>query len=224
MLNAALGSMPYGFSVWSEDHRLVLWNQRYLEIYDLPAELVRRGMTLRDVCEVTVAAGNYPGKTVDEVLRIFEGWLAAQTDPRQPSVHEKRLGDRIITLHLSPRPRTRLGRQPRGHLGSAPQHADAGRPRIATRAAEPALRRRRQHHAARAVHVRSRHATGDLQRPVCPPLPPSARTAGAGHAAEDASRASRRERNLPRRPARKLRSPNGWPSLRPASPTSISCR
>jgi diguanylate cyclase (GGDEF)-like protein len=97
LLNAALESMPYGFSIWGDDHRLVLWNTLYLDLYRLPAGRIRAGMSLRDVVELTVAAGNHPGKTADEVGATFAGWLEAQTDARIPTVHEKTLRDRVIT-------------------------------------------------------------------------------------------------------------------------------
>ena len=96
LLNVALESMPYGFSIWSEDHRLVLWNARYLELYRLPADKIRAGLSLREVGEITVAAGNHPGKSVDEVESTFAGWLEAQTDTHIPTVHEKVIRDRII--------------------------------------------------------------------------------------------------------------------------------
>ena len=33
LLDAVLGSMPYGFTIWDEDWRLKLFNRTYLDFY-----------------------------------------------------------------------------------------------------------------------------------------------------------------------------------------------
>jgi hypothetical protein len=96
LLNAALESMPYGFSVWDDEYRLILWNQRYLDIYNMPAERVRWCMSLEEICEVTVAAGNHPGKTAAEVYQTYDAWLREQTEATAHIVHRKSIGGRVI--------------------------------------------------------------------------------------------------------------------------------
>ena len=53
--------MPYGFSIWDDDDRLILWNRRYVEIYDLPAGQSGAGHGACRSLRGTVAAGNHPG-------------------------------------------------------------------------------------------------------------------------------------------------------------------
>jgi diguanylate cyclase (GGDEF)-like protein len=96
LLNAALESMPYGFSVWDEQHRLLLWNRNYLDIYRMPAERIRKGMPLEELCAVTVEAGNHPGKTTAEVYATYKGWLDELTAPYAHSAHEKTIAGRVI--------------------------------------------------------------------------------------------------------------------------------
>jgi signal transduction histidine kinase len=51
--------MSQGLCLYDADQRLVLCNRRYLELYDLPASLVRPGITLRQLMELSIKLGNY---------------------------------------------------------------------------------------------------------------------------------------------------------------------
>ena len=64
--------MPYGFTVWDEDRRLALWNDSYLEMYHLPAERIRAGMSLREVAEVSAATGDHGDMSVDDITAAYE--------------------------------------------------------------------------------------------------------------------------------------------------------
>ena len=95
-LDASLDSMTYGFSIWDDDYRLVLCNRRYAETYSLPRDRVRKGVTLLDVCELSIAAGNYPGITPDALYRLYRKRLTDSTDPSVPGRYEMLVGDRTI--------------------------------------------------------------------------------------------------------------------------------
>ncbi len=72
LLAAALASMPYGFTVWDEERRLVLWNDAYVAMYHLPAERIRRGMTLREMAEISAGTGDHGGSlSVDDIYAIY---------------------------------------------------------------------------------------------------------------------------------------------------------
>jgi diguanylate cyclase (GGDEF)-like protein len=101
LLDAALNSMPYGFSVWDDDYRLLLWNQPYLEIYGMPGERFYRGMTLREVCEITIAAGNHPGVTVAGLLRSYSERLVQAAATTGDLVFDKPLGSRLVKTTYS---------------------------------------------------------------------------------------------------------------------------
>src|SRR5437762_6634419 len=89
LLEATLHSIPYGFSIWDDDERLVLWNRRYVEIYDLPEELLTRGMPLAEICEVAVAAGNHPDISPSELLAEYQRRLARAANAPAALVYEK---------------------------------------------------------------------------------------------------------------------------------------
>src|SRR5688572_2002495 len=71
LLDAVLGSMPHGVSIWDEDWRLKLFNQRYLDIYGYTEDDVHVGMTLKGMSQLTVATGNHPGFSAEEMYAQF---------------------------------------------------------------------------------------------------------------------------------------------------------
>lgn len=69
-LEAALGNMSQGLCLFGPDHRLQLVNRRFCDIYGLDPSLVTPGLTFRDIVGLSIAAGNYPGRMVDEVIAV----------------------------------------------------------------------------------------------------------------------------------------------------------
>ena len=103
LLEATLDSMPYGFSIWDGEERLVLWNRRYVEIYDLPADRLTQGMALAEVCEITIAAGTMPAPGQPSSTPNTGSGCGNRPARRPPSVFEKRIRDRTIKttyMHL----------------------------------------------------------------------------------------------------------------------------
>lgn len=96
LLRVALDSMPYGFSVWDSARRLILVNQHYLDMYRFTPETVRVGMSLREVCEVTVALGNHPGFAIEGLFDLYNKRLDEASDPAKPLVSEKAVRGRVI--------------------------------------------------------------------------------------------------------------------------------
>ena len=47
--DAALANMPTGLSMFDADGRLMVWNERYVELYGMSPEIVRRGADIYDV-------------------------------------------------------------------------------------------------------------------------------------------------------------------------------
>jgi diguanylate cyclase (GGDEF)-like protein len=103
-LDASLDSMPYGFSIWDDEFRLVLWNKRYIEIYDLPSKDFRAGMPLEEVCELTIAAGNHPNWSPAELFETYRLRLLDCTASTPDHAYEKNIRGRTIksTYRLSP--------------------------------------------------------------------------------------------------------------------------
>src|SRR5690606_15042556 len=78
----------------------VLFNQAYVDIYRYGDD-VRTGMSLRDLCELTVALGNHPGMGADELFGLYSARLDACDDPARPLRAQKAIRGRFIrTTHV----------------------------------------------------------------------------------------------------------------------------
>ncbi|HUD85576.1 MAG TPA: EAL domain-containing protein [Xanthobacteraceae bacterium] len=68
LLDAALENMSQGLCLYDAQNRLEVFNRRYLEIFRLPHDRIKTGISFRQVLEVSVANGNHPNKTVDQLV------------------------------------------------------------------------------------------------------------------------------------------------------------
>jgi len=62
--DVALNNMTHGLCMFDADMRLIVSNGRYAEMFNLPPDLVRPGMSVREVMAQSVAIGNYRHTTV----------------------------------------------------------------------------------------------------------------------------------------------------------------
>jgi methyl-accepting chemotaxis protein len=60
-LLTALNNMPQGLCVWSPHGRLILCNERYVQMYNLSAELTTPGVSLRDLIDHRIKVGTFTG-------------------------------------------------------------------------------------------------------------------------------------------------------------------
>lgn len=67
-LDAALTHMSQGLCLYNNEARLQVANRRFCEIFDISPELVVPGMTMEDVLDLSVAAGNHGDRTVADLL------------------------------------------------------------------------------------------------------------------------------------------------------------
>jgi signal transduction histidine kinase len=99
--DTALSNMIQGLCMFDKDQKLIVVNRRYLEIYGFSADVVKPGITLRELMEYSVSLGNY---TKDEAERA----LAERNDPerlRTRTTIKQRLKDgRIIAVMNEPMP------------------------------------------------------------------------------------------------------------------------
>jgi signal transduction histidine kinase len=97
--DTALSNMIQGLCMFDREQRLIVVNRRYLEIYGFSPEVVKPGITLRQLMEYSVSLGNY---TKDEADRA----LAERNDPERlakRTVLKQRLKDgRVIAVMNEP--------------------------------------------------------------------------------------------------------------------------
>jgi diguanylate cyclase (GGDEF)-like protein/PAS domain S-box-containing protein len=63
--DAALSNMTQGISMFDGRRRLVVWNARYAEIYQLPQTLLKMGTSQEDIADYIVSSGIAKGRAAD---------------------------------------------------------------------------------------------------------------------------------------------------------------
>ena len=97
-LDAALNNISHGVCFFDGDHRLVLSNKRYIEMYCLSPDDVRPGMSLEEIVALRFAAGTVPASTRDEYLRWRRG--IAVTNVRSDTDVELLTGQTFRIRHI----------------------------------------------------------------------------------------------------------------------------
>ncbi|MBV9777632.1 MAG: EAL domain-containing protein [Acetobacteraceae bacterium] len=93
---AALDNMPHGLAMYDAEDRLVVMNARLCETIGLPPGSVQPGMTLREVMGVCMAAGHFPGRTLDEVCA--ERRIVSPQTPAESASFEEVRGDKVLAV------------------------------------------------------------------------------------------------------------------------------
>ncbi len=66
--DAALNNMSQGLCLYDAAGRLAVVNRQFCEIFGLPPERVQLGCSFRDILELSIASGNHPGMSADELF------------------------------------------------------------------------------------------------------------------------------------------------------------
>jgi diguanylate cyclase (GGDEF)-like protein len=97
LFNRALESMSQGLVLFDSDGRLVVCNDRYAELYDLPPELTRRGTPLQEIVDYRVACGVYPEEGPQAYREDLQGaWNEGKASTR---IHRMNDGRVIAVSH-----------------------------------------------------------------------------------------------------------------------------
>ena len=98
--DAALSNMSHGISMFDQDRRLVVWNQRYAEIYQLPPDLLAAGAHVNGVMADLVARGILKGDTDRQAI---DKKIAAMDQYAIDSQRVEELSDgRLILISRQP--------------------------------------------------------------------------------------------------------------------------
>ena len=98
-LDAALNNMVQGLAMFDPQHRLVVANARYAEMYGLAPDEVTPGTTLRQIIQHRIAKGYLAGRTVDEFLKS----MLNRTSGKEPGEYTSSLHDgRYVTVSVQP--------------------------------------------------------------------------------------------------------------------------
>jgi diguanylate cyclase (GGDEF)-like protein len=97
--DTALANMSHGLCMFDAQHRLMVWNKRFCEIYRIAPEELSPGITMKEMIELSAARGNHPDRTVAEMVAVYESRLTSGV-----ASHSKRPlpEGRIIALSQQP--------------------------------------------------------------------------------------------------------------------------
>ncbi|WP_298883353.1 PAS-domain containing protein [uncultured Bradyrhizobium sp.] len=97
----ALDNMEQGVCVYDADNRIVLVNRRYIELFEMSADIVRIGTRYRDVLGHSVSLGNIPA---DEVDALYASRIALIAAGKPFRTRQTLASGIVITLELKPLP------------------------------------------------------------------------------------------------------------------------
>jgi diguanylate cyclase (GGDEF)-like protein/PAS domain S-box-containing protein len=72
LLEGALNNMVQGLCMFDADDRLVMWNQRYVDMYKFEPGAIWVGCTSRDLLNARIAAGTFPLDREGYVSKLYE--------------------------------------------------------------------------------------------------------------------------------------------------------
>ena len=67
--DTAINNMSQGLCFFDADHRLIVCNDRFVEIYNIAADRVRPGMMLTEIVDLRIEARSFPAMTREEYVR-----------------------------------------------------------------------------------------------------------------------------------------------------------
>src|SRR5258708_7747168 len=102
--DTAINNMSQGLCFFDANHRLIVCNDRYIEMYDLPRGRVHPGTPLAEIVDLRFEAGSFPAMSRDQYLK-WRSNVAISAEPTD-SIVELRNGR---TFKIRHRPMPDLG-------------------------------------------------------------------------------------------------------------------
>src|SRR5260370_2553840 len=99
--DTAINNMSQGLCFFDAGHRLIVCNDRYVEMYDLPPDRVGPGTPLTEIVDLRFEAGSFPAMSRDEYLH-WRSNVAISAEPTD-SILELRNG-RTFNIRHRPMP------------------------------------------------------------------------------------------------------------------------
>ena len=97
-LDVALNNMRQGLLLFDSTGKLVLFNQRYLQMYGLSPETVKPGCTLRDLLQFRKAAGTFAGDPDRYAAKLVDQAGKFRGDPDTAKFREEGVETKITEL------------------------------------------------------------------------------------------------------------------------------
>jgi diguanylate cyclase (GGDEF)-like protein/PAS domain S-box-containing protein len=98
LLDAALENMSQGLCLFDAQNRLEVFNRRFLEIFKLPPDQIKTGVSYKDVLAISIDVNNHSGKTVEQLLAEQAQFLRERT--AKPHLSELKNGRVVACLYF----------------------------------------------------------------------------------------------------------------------------
>lgn len=100
VLKSVVENIDQGISMFDRDMNLVAWNRRFVEINDLPEEMLRAGVTLQEICGYNIDRGEYG--VVEDREAFIRQYIAKTFQPRRVVFEKVRSNNRVLELSRTP--------------------------------------------------------------------------------------------------------------------------
>ncbi len=100
LLLRTIDTMPQGLCVWDAQAHLVMFNEPYRRLYDMPRELLTRGRSLRETLRYRIERGNFKGDPEAHVDDCITKAAAGQTTVKTVNISD----GRVIAICNRPMP------------------------------------------------------------------------------------------------------------------------
>jgi diguanylate cyclase (GGDEF)-like protein len=99
--DTAINNMSQGLCFFDSDHRLIVCNERFVQIYNIPSDRVYSGMKLTEIVDLRIEAGSFPAMTRDEYVQ-WRNDVAASNEAKDSTVELQ--DGRTIKIRHRPMP------------------------------------------------------------------------------------------------------------------------
>ncbi|MGY8665961.1 PAS-domain containing protein [Bradyrhizobium sp. UFLA05-109] len=97
----ALDRMEQGVCVYDSDNRIVLFNRRYVDLFDMSPEVVRPGTSYREVLAHSASRGNFPTSEID---KLYQERVALIASGKAFRTEQRSSSGLVLALDLKPLP------------------------------------------------------------------------------------------------------------------------
>ena len=101
-LDAALNNMSQGLAMFDAAARLIVCNRRYIDMFRMPPETVRPGMTLQELIRIRIACGTYAAGNIGDVDAYVQRVQAQVAQGKTTSVVRESPDGRAIAIVIQP--------------------------------------------------------------------------------------------------------------------------